>query len=115
MESRSNTLATVSLVCSIVLIVAWFGQMCVGIIPFIGFIALVLIPVEWILAIAGVITGILGWRTSAALDGEGRGPAAVGLAISAGWLLLQAVLLAMFFFLGVGFVFLGVLGAVLDS
>lgn len=115
MESRPNTLATVSLVCGVLLVVCYFAGFCISFIPFVGLLAVILMPIEWILAFAGLITGILGYRASRALDGQGQGAALLGTCISGGWLLLQ-VLLMVLLFLGVtSLVFLSVLGAALEA
>jgi hypothetical protein len=115
MEPRSNVPATVSLVCSILLIVFYFGGMCVSMIPIIGMIVFILIPVEWILAFTALITGIVGYRTAATMDGQGYGASLVGLIISAIWMLMQFVAMLLLFFVGGTFFVLAILGAAVEG
>lgn len=102
MQSQPNTAATVSLVCGISLVVLWIGGMCLGFVPIIGFLALFLMPIEWMVAIAGVVTGIIGYRTSKTMNGQGSGAAIAGAAISTCWLAFQLMIWASVFLILVG-------------
>lgn len=115
MESRSNVVATVSLVCSILLLVCYFAGMCLGFIPFLGIFALILMPIDWLLAIVGLITGIVGYRMSTTMNGAGAVPGIVGALISGLWLLFQIMLFGLVFLMIGGTMVLAVFGAILDS
>ena len=65
---------------------------------------------EWLLAFASLVTGILGFRASAALDGAGRAPSMVGAAIATLWALLQLALYALAIFVGGSFFLLSLIG-----
>ena len=115
MQSYSNTTATASLVCGISLLVCWVGGMCLGFVPLVGILAIFLMPIEWMLAIAGLITGIIGYRTAKTMDGQGSGAALAGALVSGGWLAMQIVLWASVTLLLVGMFALTLLMAVVDS
>jgi hypothetical protein len=115
MEPRSNVTATISLVCSILLVVFYFGGLCVSMIPLVGMIVLLLYPVEWILAFTALITGILGYRTSALMDGQGYGASLIGTIIAGIWMLMQFVGMLLLFFLGGTAFVMALLGAILEG
>ena len=90
---QSNTPATVSLVSGIGAVLLMFVGYCGGIVPIVGpLVAFVLMPVEWLLAFVGILSGIVGYRTAAVLDGTGRGSAVAGVALSVVFMALQALL-----------------------
>lgn len=89
---RSNPLAMASMACGVTALGLMFGSYCLGILPFAGWIAFLLMPVEWGLAFAGVLTGILGYRTAAELDEAGRSTSLWGLSLSLVFVALQLLL-----------------------
>jgi hypothetical protein len=107
MQPQPNTVATASLVCGLSLIVCFFGGMCMSFVPFVSLFVIVLMPIEWMLAIAGVVTGVLGYRASMARDGAGQVAAIVGGLISGMWILMQLLVWISVFVLIVGMFFLG--------
>jgi hypothetical protein len=115
MEPRSNVPATISLVCSVLLVVFYFGGMCISMIPIIGMIVLVLYPLEWILAFTAFLSGLVGYRTAAAMDGQGYGASLVGMIISGCWMLMQLAAVLLMFFLGSTFFLLAILGAAVEG
>ncbi|HHO54513.1 MAG TPA: hypothetical protein ENK18_27490 [Deltaproteobacteria bacterium] len=92
---RNNPLAATSMVCGVVALGLMFTSYCLGILPYAGWIALLLMPVEWALAFVGLLTGILGYRTAAEIGGAGRGSALSGVSLSAVFMVLQALLWTM--------------------
>lgn len=101
MDQPSNPLATVSLVCGSLSMLGQVFAWCAGMIPFVGMINLLVIPMVWLLAFVGLITGILGYRTAGVLDGAtGKGAAIGGMAISAVVLLIQLVIIGLAVLLG---------------
>ena len=115
MDSRQNTAATASLVCAVSLVVCYFVGMCVGMIPFVGLLALFLMPIEWILAIVGSITGILGYRASKTMDGSGSVAGLTGAVVCGGWIILQLMVWGMVFVLFAGTLVFTLMAAVIDS
>ncbi len=98
----SNTLATASIGAGIGALLLMFVGYCAGMVPIVGpLVALILLPVEWILAFTGLVTGIVGYRTAGVLGGAGRGSALGGLALSGVFFALQALLMLLACF-GVG-------------
>ncbi len=93
-------MANVSLACGAGLIVLFFIGMCIGFIPFVGMLAILLYPLDWLLAIAAVITGALGIKQSAQFGGQGKGQAIAGMVMGLGFMLLQIGLIVLVFALG---------------
>ncbi|MEQ1566936.1 MAG: hypothetical protein ABMA64_14940 [Myxococcota bacterium] len=115
MDSQPSNLAgTLSLVFSVALILLWIGGMCIGWIPFVGMFMLLFVPVEWFLAFAGLVTGIVGFRASQ-VHGVGAVPSLVGAMVSGGWIAFQAVVIGSVVFLFGGLTVLSVLGALLEG
>ncbi|MEO1268240.1 MAG: hypothetical protein AAFX99_09085 [Myxococcota bacterium] len=106
----NNTAATVSLLSGLGLIASFFIGMCLGFIPFIGLLALLLYPLDWILAIVAVVAGFMGIRESAQ-SGEGKFESIVGMVIGFGFMILQLGLIGLVIALG-GF---GVVMAMLQN
>lgn len=77
----------------------------IGFIPFVGLLSLFIYPINLILAIASVITGIIGIRR-AKETGVGQGQAIAGTIIGSLYLLLQLVIIVMMGGLGVVLVML---------
>lgn len=84
-----NLLANVSLGLSVILIILWIVAMFLGCIPIVGLVALLLYPIEAILAVGAIITGFLGYQRSQDLDGSGAVQALMGGGIAACWTLFQ--------------------------
>ncbi len=87
-----NTPATVSLGSGIAVIILQIVMFCVGFIPILNFANLLIFPIILILDVVAIVTGILGMKKAALLDGRGKGAAIGGLVIGIGYILLIAVL-----------------------
>ncbi|TNE89617.1 MAG: hypothetical protein EP330_10640 [Deltaproteobacteria bacterium] len=89
MDGETNLPATISLGSAITLALLWVIGMCVGLIPIIGLVTVVLYPINWLLALTAMITGFLGYRRAQELDGLGQAPALIGGVLGALWTALQ--------------------------
>ena len=108
MDQQQNTMASVSLGSAIGLVVLFCVSFCLGFIPIVSLLNLLIFPLQILLAVTGLVTGIMGLSQARALDGEGHAKALVGVIVPVLWGLLQALMIAM----GVGLVMMMVL---LDS
>lgn len=78
---ESNTTGTVALGSGIGVIVVQILMICTGLIPFVNFINFLLLPLVLILDVVAIVTGVLGMKKAALLDGRGKGPSIAGLVI----------------------------------
>lgn len=108
--NQSNPWGTVSLGLGVATWVVWFLGMCAGmILPFLSTMAF---PVTWLMALAGLVVGVIGYRTAMVTDGSGRGASLGGLALNLAWIVLQLLIMLMLFVMFgsvLGIVFLAVL------
>lgn len=102
--SSNNTPALVSAIAAAALVVSFFIGVCIGFIPFIGLIALLLYPLDWILALVAIVAGIMGLR-GVKETGEGQFESIIGMVVGAGFILLQLIMFGLMFALG-GFGFI---------
>lgn len=100
MNDEPNLLGNVSLGAAILLVVLYVIGMCVGLIPFVGILAIFLLPVEGILAVVAIATGALGYQRSKDLDGAGAMPSLFGAGVASAWLLLQVLGMCAIFGIG---------------
>ncbi len=95
MDQQSNPWSLVSLGLGVGTWFVWFVGMCLGIvIPFLSTLAF---PVTWLMALIGLVTGMIGYRTAMVQDGEGRGAALLGIALNLTWILVQVLIMVMLF------------------
>lgn len=87
----SNLLANISLGSAILLMILFVVGSCLGLIPLVGLIAIVLYPFQWLLAATAVVTGLLGYRNSTDMDGVGQVPALIGAITGTAYMLLQVL------------------------
>jgi hypothetical protein len=78
---QANGPATVSLGVGIGAIVLAMVSVCIGSVPVLNLVNLVVLPLQLVAAFAAIVSGIVGFRTSAALYGVGRGAATAGFAL----------------------------------
>lgn len=112
MDQKSNVMGTVSLACGIGLIVCFFIGTCMSFVPFLGMFAIIFFPIDWILALAGLVTGIVGFTTSRTMDGVGAPQSLIGGGICGAWILMQVLVLGLAFLMIGGMFVLSILGAV---
>jgi hypothetical protein len=107
---QSNPWGTASLGLGLGTWVVWFLGMCMGMI--IPLLSSLTFPITWLMALAGVILGVIGYRTAMVTDGSGRGASLGGLALNLSWIVLQLVLMAIVFLMVgslVGIAFLAII------
>jgi len=85
---QTNSKATVALGAGIAVVVLQIVAFCMGMIPFVNFLVLLVLPVIFIADITAIVAGVLGLKEAGPLGGVGKGPAIVGIVIGAGHLLL---------------------------
>ena len=81
----TNTMANISLGSAIGLIVLFFVSFCLGMIPFVGMLNLLIYPLEWLLVFVAIGTGTMGLIQASKLDGVGRPQALMGVTIPILW------------------------------
>ncbi len=86
-----NTQGTVALGSGIGVVFLQIAMVCIGIIPFVNFLNILVFPLILILDIVAIVTGIMGMKKAKLLDGLGKGPSIAGLAIGIGHILLMIV------------------------
>lgn len=97
MDAETNPVANAALACGVGVAVLMMVSMCLGFVPFVGpLFNLFLYPLMWIIAIAGVVTGFVGFRHASTLSTEaGKAQAIIGGALSAMWMAFQAFILCL--------------------
>ena len=95
-----NNLALISMIAGVALAVCFVVGTCIGFIPFVGFLSLFLYPVDWILAIVALVTGILGYRQAGLCGGLGLGQSIAGMVIGGLFILMQVVVILMVLVIG---------------
>ncbi len=76
-----NTTGNIALGTGIGVIVLQLVIFCTGMIPFVNFVNLLLFPLVLILDVVAIVTGVMGMKKAALLDGAGKGPSIAGLVI----------------------------------
>jgi len=76
-----NTTGTVALGSGIAVIVLQIVMFCAGLIPIVQFVNLLLLPLIIILDVVAIVTGVMGMKKAALLNGTGKGAAVAGLVI----------------------------------
>jgi hypothetical protein len=105
MSDQSNPWGLGALVLGVTTWVLWVLSSCLGIaIPFLSFLSSLAYPLLWLLAFAGLVVGVIGYRTAMAAEGAGRLSSLGGMALCLAWLVLQVVMIVMVL-LAVGGVF----------
>jgi hypothetical protein len=105
--SNPSTTANIAFISGLALLACHIGSMCLSFIPFIGILALFLVPVIWILDVAAIVAGAMG----ASGDHPDRSKALVGLLIGIGSVLWQIMGLC----LGFGIAALAILGSLVQN
>jgi len=109
MDEESNIVANVSLGAGIATWVVFVVHFCLGCVPFLGMFAILLFPVEGLLALTAIICGGIGISTASGLEeGTGRVQAMIGVVMGVFYFLFVIGLVALGIFLGIGI-------AILDS
>lgn len=103
-EARAGTVALVS---GITLLAMHIASMCLGFIPFIGVLAILLVPLIWIVDVVAIGAGVLGLRN----PGSDRSRAQAGLLLGILSVLWQLLGLC----IGFGVALLAILGGALGS
>jgi hypothetical protein len=88
---QQNNKATVALGAGIAVVVLQILVICLGWIPIINLIVILLVPLLFIADITAVVAGFLGLKEANALGGLGKGSAIAGLCIGGAHLLLTAL------------------------
>ncbi|MFT4621581.1 MAG: hypothetical protein ACI8PZ_000233 [Myxococcota bacterium] len=114
MEQQSNPVATVALAAGITVWVVQVLLWCVGLIPVVNMITLVLGPLAMVLFLVGDLVaigaGVVG-RQRAQTAEVGGGAAIAGLVLGVLHVLFYVAMIGFMVLLGGGFMFLGLLGA----
>ncbi|MCB9686571.1 MAG: hypothetical protein H6738_08280 [Alphaproteobacteria bacterium] len=92
MDEQSNTMATVSMVSGVAIWVLMAINFCLGFIPILNMLGFLLMPVMFLVGIAGVVTGILGFRQSR-VSSIGGGASIFGVVSCLAWFLVEGMLL----------------------
>jgi hypothetical protein len=101
-----NTPASVALWSGIAVVALQIISFCIGWIPFVNFLNLLLVPLIFIADIVAIVTGFIGLKKANLLAGLGKGSAIAGLCIGGLHLLLVVVVLVVSILIG-GLAFLG--------
>ncbi len=95
-DEATHTLGTVSIGCASMLIVLYMMNTCLGAVPLLGLLSLFGYPLLALLAVTGVVTGVMGYRHAARRDSEvGKVPSILGAVICGLWLVFQVVAFGM--------------------
>ncbi len=92
MDQRSNGMATLALGSGVAVWVLFVLGMCVSFVPILNWFSFLFVLLEFVVALTGLVSGILGWR-QARVTAIGGTPAVVGMLLSLAWFLVEAMLL----------------------
>ncbi|MCA9495071.1 MAG: hypothetical protein KC621_34320 [Myxococcales bacterium] len=92
MDEQSNTMATVSMAAGVAIRVLTAINFCLGFIPILNMLGFLLLPIMLIVGIAGVVTGILGFRQSR-VSSIGGGASIFGIISCLAWFVVEGMLL----------------------
>ncbi|MBX2798538.1 MAG: TerB family tellurite resistance protein [Myxococcales bacterium] len=92
-QDRRNPMATVSMFSGGLAMGLMLLGLCAGTAA--SWMALVMLPLQWLFAVVSLVTGWLGLKTARELDGAGHGASVTGLSFVAVFVGLQALLLLM--------------------
>lgn len=91
MDHQSNRPAMVSLGAGVGTVALVMVGFCLGGLPILSLLNLLVYPLQLLTAFTAILSGMVGFRTSAALYGVGRGASMTGIAIGGGVMILRAV------------------------
>ena len=92
-QDRRNPMATLSLLMGVATIALMFGSFLGGLTPYAAYIAVVLLPTQWLLGLVALGSGFWALRVARRLEGAGQGAAVTGMSLAAVFVLIQLVLL----------------------
>ena len=92
-QDRRNPLATLSLLTGIGTVGLMFLSFLSALTPISGWLLVLLLPTQFLLAAVAIGSGVMAWRKGAELEGAGQGAALTGIALGAVVLLILVVLM----------------------
>lgn len=89
---QTNVAATVSLAAGIATVVLMAVHLCMAVVPFVSWCAVLVYPLHFVAAMTALISGIVGYRTAALMEDVGKSASITGVAIAICYFVLQLVI-----------------------